>query len=281
MGPCRRREARDEEDAPVRGSRLLLAAGVLTVCLAAPAALVAAQEPAPAAAPGQATNGRPPAPPAANPPPAEGTPAPSPSPPPPQGAPDDGTPAPDESITPPAHSTPPPAGSSTFVSAASSASVSILDGNSQSAFRFSPGSITIGVGETVTWTNKGNAPHNVTGDGLGSPTLNNGQSYSHRFTSPGTVSYICSIHPFMKGTVTVQGTSSGGGGSGSSGSTGSSPTTGGSTGSGSESQAVTSPDAAGTSTQLPSTGMPVLPLLIGGVALLLAGALLRRETSAT
>jgi plastocyanin len=168
------------------------------------------------------------------------------------------------------------------VSAAGSASVSILDGNSQSAFRFSPSSITVGVGETVIWTNNGDAPHTVTGDGLGSPTLNNGQSYSHKFTSPGTVSYICSIHPFMTGTVIVEGTSSGGGGSGSSGSTGATPPSDASgSGSSSESQAVTSPDAAGTSTQLPSTGMPVLPLLIGGGALFLAGSLLRRGTRAT
>ena len=46
---------------------------------------------------------------------------------------------------------------------------------------------------------------------------------------------------------------------------------------GSESAAVTSPGAAGSATQLPSTGMPVLPLLAAGVGLLLAGALLRRR----
>ena len=41
---------------------------------------------------------------------------------------------------------------------------------------------------------------------------------------------------------------------------------------------MTSADAAGSATQLPSTGMPLLPLLAGGVGLLLAGALLRRPT---
>jgi LPXTG-motif cell wall-anchored protein len=40
---------------------------------------------------------------------------------------------------------------------------------------------------------------------------------------------------------------------------------------------VTSPGAAGSATQLPSTGMPVLPLLAAGGGLLLAGALLRRR----
>jgi plastocyanin len=258
---------------------------MLTICLAAPTALVAAQEPAPATAPGQSAPGQGPAlgptPSPSNAPPAVGTPAPSPTPSPPQGTPPESTPPPEDSTHPPPASTPPPPagndGSSTLVSAAGSASVAILDGNSQSAFRFSPSSITVGAGETVTWTNNGSAPegHNVSGGGLGSPTLHNGQSYSHTFTSPGTFSYICSIHPFMKGTVIVQGTGSGGGGS--SGSTGASPPPDVSgTGSGSESQAVTSPDAAGTAAQLPSTGMPVVPLLVFGGGLLLAGALARR-----
>jgi LPXTG-motif cell wall-anchored protein len=252
---------------------------MLTICVATPAALVSAQEPAPpaAAGPGQAPTGQDPEqapaqPPSNAPPPAApGPPAPSPSSPPPQGTPDDTTPPPDEA-------TAPPPGSSTLVSAASSASVSILDGSSQSAFRFSPSSVTVGVGETVTWINNGSAPegHNVAGDGLGSPTLHDGQSYSHTFTSSGTFSYICSIHPFMKGTVIVQGTTSGGGGGdGSSGDSGSPAAD--VSGSSSESQAVTSPDAAGSATQLPSTGMPVLPLFAGGIALLLAGGLLRRR----
>ena len=90
--------------------------------------------------------------------------------------------------------------------------MAILDGNSQSAFRFSPSSLTVNTGDTVTWTNNGAEPHDVTGDGLASGTLNSGQGYSHTFATAGTYSYICSIHPFMKGSVTVLGASSGGGG---------------------------------------------------------------------
>ncbi len=145
--------------------------------------------------------------------------------------------------------------------------MSILDGNSQSSFRFSPSSITVAAGDTVTWTNNGSASegHDVSGSGgLGSGTLHSGQSYSHTFASPGTFSYICSIHPFMKGTVTVQGTSSGGGDGGGGGDQAATPPTGTSpTSPGSESAAVTSADAAGSATQLPSTGMPLLPLLAG------------------
>jgi plastocyanin len=260
---------------------LLLASGVLTICLAAPAALVSAQEPGPPADAGAGQDlEQAPAPPPSNapPPPPADPPGPSTTPAPPEGPPDDSTPPPDDASAPPPS---PATNSSTSVSAAGSTSVSILDGNTQSAFRFSPSSITIGAGGTVTWTNSGKAPegHDVSGSGgLGSGTLQSGQSYSHTFSSPGTFSYICSIHPFMKGSVTVQGTSSGSGGGGGSDqaatpSTGTSPTA-----PGSESAAVTSADAAGSATQLPSTGMPLLPLLAAGVGLLLAGALLRRRT---
>ena len=194
---------------------LLLACGVLTICLAAPAALVFAQEPAPPAATGPAQAAAGPeqtSPAAADQPPARPSPAR-----PGRARPPAGPGRAGRSRRPPGATTAPPpspaTGDSTLVSAAGSTSVSILDGNSQSAFRFSPSSITVGAGDTVTWTNNGSAPegHDVSGSGLGSGTLHNGQSYSHTFTSPGTFSYICSIHPFMKGTVTVQATSSGGG----------------------------------------------------------------------
>jgi plastocyanin len=153
-----------------------------------------------------------------------------------------------------------------------SGAVSILDGNSQSAYRFSPSSISVGTGDTVTWTNNGAEPHDVTGDGLSSGTLDPGQGYSHTFSSAGTFSYICSIHPFMKGSVTVQ--ASGGSGGSDSGNAGGDP---GLTGPGSESSAVGSSGAAGSGTQLPSTGMPMAPLLAGGGGLVLLGLLLRRR----
>jgi LPXTG-motif cell wall-anchored protein len=79
----------------------------------------------------------------------------------------------------------------------------------------------------------------------------------------------------MKGSVTVSG--GGGGGSGGSGSGGGDP---GLTGPGSESDAVSSAGAAGSDTQLPSTGQPVTPLIAVGGMLIALGALLRRRARA-
>jgi plastocyanin len=72
-------------------------------------------------------------------------------------------------------------------------------------FAISPNPITVAPGSTVTWTNLDGVTHVVTADdgSWGSGTLEEGNSYSHVFTSPGTHTYHCAIHPFMKGTVVV------------------------------------------------------------------------------
>jgi plastocyanin len=148
-----------------------------------------------------------------------------------------------------------------------SASVTMVD------FSFTPASVTIAVGDTVTWHNTGQAPHNATAnDGsFKTPDLNNGQSASHTFSSAGTFSYICTIHPNMHGTVRVLSSSSGGGGGGSAGSTSSGS-------SNSEATAVASPGAAGNSTTLPMTGMAVGSLALVGLALLAGGLIARRAS---
>jgi len=74
-------------------------------------------------------------------------------------------------------------------------------------FAFSPASITIKKGTTVTWTNKDSATHTVTesdsSTGPDSGDLANGKSYSFTYNQTGTFSYHCSIHPNMTGTVKV------------------------------------------------------------------------------
>ena len=73
-------------------------------------------------------------------------------------------------------------------------------------FAFNPSSITIPAGTTVRWTNKDAVGHTVTSDSggtLDSPLLQNGQSWEFTFTEPGTYTYHCTPHPFMRGTVIV------------------------------------------------------------------------------
>jgi plastocyanin len=72
--------------------------------------------------------------------------------------------------------------------------------------QFNPKSINAKVGQTVKWTNDDTAPHNVTatkGEEFKSKTFNKGQSYSYKLDKPGTITYVCTIHPGMEGTITV------------------------------------------------------------------------------
>jgi plastocyanin len=75
-----------------------------------------------------------------------------------------------------------------------------------SGFAFQPATITVKVGQTVTWTNRDPAQHTVTeqGGAFTSPVLASGSAYRRSFDRPGTYSYFCAIHPPMKGTVVVQ-----------------------------------------------------------------------------
>ena len=72
-------------------------------------------------------------------------------------------------------------------------------------FAFAPANLSVTVGETVTWTNKDEEPHTVVAnDGsFHSPGLDANGTYSFTFSTPGSFDYICSIHPFMRGTVVV------------------------------------------------------------------------------
>jgi amicyanin len=76
-------------------------------------------------------------------------------------------------------------------------------------FAFSPATLTVKTGSTVTWTNQDAAPHQVASDpgtpvAFSSDSLANGASYQFTFTQPGTYTYHCTIHPNMKGTIIVQ-----------------------------------------------------------------------------
>jgi plastocyanin len=92
-----------------------------------------------------------------------------------------------------------------------SASVTVAD------YSFSPGSVTIKAGGSVTWTNAGSYAHTTTADG-GSwdsgqlATVGGGGGYggggsggafTKMFSTAGTYTYHCANHSYMTGTVTV------------------------------------------------------------------------------
>src|SRR5215204_6330575 len=79
---------------------------------------------------------------------------------------------------------------------------------------FDPPDVAVEPGSTITWTNNGDEPHTVTADdgSFDSGRLNPGDSYTVAFGGQGTVTYHCTIHPEMRGSVTVGGGGGGGGG---------------------------------------------------------------------
>lgn len=74
-------------------------------------------------------------------------------------------------------------------------------------FAYSPDPVTIKTGQSVTWTNQDSAPHTATAkdrDVLQSGTLNQGESFTQQFDTPGTYEYFCEFHPDMLGVITVE-----------------------------------------------------------------------------
>jgi plastocyanin len=74
-------------------------------------------------------------------------------------------------------------------------------------FSFSPGTLTVPVGATVTWTNHDNVPHIVASADdqfKKSPVLKAGQRFANAFATAGTYAYFCSIHPRMTGKIIVK-----------------------------------------------------------------------------
>jgi plastocyanin len=95
--------------------------------------------------------------------------------------------------------TPPPSSSSTQNAVK-------IDANS--AIKFVPAAVTAKVGQPVVWTVVGSTPHSVkasSGATFDSGTLNEGQTFTQTFNSPGTIHYFCTIHgaSLMSGTITV------------------------------------------------------------------------------
>jgi len=179
-------------------------------------------------------------------------------------------PAPEPGAEPPAaEPVPPPSGeaqavpgedqaAATDVVAKASTSVSMQD------YSFSPASLSIAVGDSVTWVNDGEEDHTATGGGFDTGIVAPGASATETFSSAGTFSYVCTLHSNMKGTLTVSGPSASGQPSGD----GTTPTA-----PGTEAAAGLAPDAAGSADALPASGESEGPLVVLGAGLFACGAL--------
>ena len=98
-----------------------------------------------------------------------------------------------------AGSTPTP----TTSSGGTTAQVSIVNNG---GFAFSPATLTIAKGTTVTWTNTTTAPHTVTSDNnafTGDSDIEPSNTFQMTFNTAGTFTYHCEFHPYMKATIVV------------------------------------------------------------------------------
>ena len=67
---------------------------------------------------------------------------------------------------------------------------------------FTPAQLSVVTGDTISWEAL-SGPHTVTADTFGSGRLLYGDTYTHQFTAAGTYPYVCQIHRFMRGVITV------------------------------------------------------------------------------
>jgi len=74
-------------------------------------------------------------------------------------------------------------------------------------FMFNPQTLTVRVGEKITWINRDDEPHTVVSVGKKfqkSSALDSDQEFTITAGAPGTYEYFCSVHPKMTGTIVVE-----------------------------------------------------------------------------
>jgi plastocyanin len=70
---------------------------------------------------------------------------------------------------------------------------------------FVPAEITVEAGDTVEWVWTQQAAHNVVAsDGAFESPVQPRGTWSHTFDETGEIHYVCTLHPGMEGTVTVE-----------------------------------------------------------------------------
>ncbi len=75
-------------------------------------------------------------------------------------------------------------------------------------YSFSPGTLAVPVGTTVSWTNRDETVHTVVAQDaehtFKSGGLDTDDKFSFTFDKAGTYVYICTVHPYMTGKIVVQ-----------------------------------------------------------------------------
>jgi plastocyanin len=95
-------------------------------------------------------------------------------------------------------------------SAASAAPANVAESKASAIsidnFNFSPATLTVAAGTSVTWTNKDDIPHTVVekSQKFKSKGLDTDDNFSFTFAEPGTYEYFCGMHPKMVGKVIVE-----------------------------------------------------------------------------
>ncbi len=84
---------------------------------------------------------------------------------------------------------------------AGSAEVRIVDDDADA---FQPGSITVDLGQQVTFVNLDDDPHTATGAGFDTGIIDPGEQVTVTFDEPGAFPFACQIHPVMTGSVQVR-----------------------------------------------------------------------------
>jgi plastocyanin len=71
---------------------------------------------------------------------------------------------------------------------------------------YSPTTLRVKKGESVTWKNNDNVDHTVNAEdgSFASGTIKSGKTYKHTFKKAGRYPYSCQLHPRMKGTIVVE-----------------------------------------------------------------------------
>ena len=73
--------------------------------------------------------------------------------------------------------------------------------------KFDPENASAGVGQQICWVNEDSIDHNAvaeSGASFKSELFGKGETFTASVDEPGTVQYVCTIHPGMTGTLTIE-----------------------------------------------------------------------------